>query len=290
MTGFARRDGQAEDCDWVWELRSVNGKGLDIRLRLPPGHDELEAPIRQALGERMKRGNVNVSLQLRRNAGQPEPHINLPLLDRILNLHAELEGDVEPVPPRLDALLNIRGVIEMEEPEESEAARERRLKAITASFLEAADALAKARREEGAKLAKPLEAHLKEIAKLAKQAAKSASLRPEAVKERLKAQVAELMEAEPRLPEERLAQEAALLAVKGDVREELDRLTAHIEAARELLAEDEPAGRRLDFLCQEFNREVNTLCSKAQDLELTRIGLDMKAAVDRFREQIQNIE
>jgi uncharacterized protein (TIGR00255 family) len=290
MTGFARREGQIDDADWVWELRSVNGKGLDLRLRMPPGHEELEGPIRADLSERLKRGNVTVSLQLRWTGTEGEPRVNKGLLDQILRLHGELAGTVDTAPPRLDTLLGIRGVIEVEEARESEEARARRMGVLMESFRDAAKALAEARRAEGEKLAGPLSQHLEEVESLASQAGKSAALQPEAIRAKLKERVAELMTAEPNLPEERLAQEAALLALKADVREELDRLTAHVAAARELLDQDQPVGRRLDFLCQEFNREVNTICSKAQDMELTRLGLDMKAAVDRFREQIQNIE
>ncbi len=201
-----------------------------------------------------------------------------------------LSGVLEAEPPRLDGLLAIPGVVVNAEEADSPEQRETRLAALKADLERTLEALVEARRLEGARLAAVIGDHLDGIEALVEAAAGCAAVQPERLRERLRTQVEELLEAAPALPEERLAQEAALLIAKADVREELDRLVAHLEAARELVGQGGPVGRRLDFLCQEFNREANTLCSKSPDVELTRIGLDMKNAIDQLREQVQNIE
>ncbi len=290
MTGFARATGQDETLGWAWEFRSVNGRNLDIRCRLPISYDRFEPAMRTAAGERFKRGSITGTLALSRVEGKASWRIDRALIERMLALHDDFEGRVAPEPPRLEALLAVRGVVEPAEEAEDEASAERRMERINATLLQALDALVEARRGEGARLAALLEVHLEAITGLTHAATGSAALRPEAAKARLKEQLAALLEADPALPPDRLAQEAALIAAKGDVREELDRLVGHIAAARELLAQGGPVGRRLDFLCQEFNREANTLCSKASDMALTRIGLEIKGAVEQLREQVQNVE
>jgi uncharacterized protein (TIGR00255 family) len=290
MTGFARATGHDGGLGWTWEVKSVNGRALDIRFRAPVGYDRLEAAARTALNQRFKRGSFTASLAVSRAAGEEGWRINRALLARLIELHDEFAGRVAPGAPRLDALLGVRGAVEQADESEDDAAAERRLAAIAASFETALEALAKARAAEGAQLARILKGQLDEIARLVTAAGNAAALRPDAVRARLKEQVAALIEAHAGFSAERLASEAVLIAAKADVREELDRLTAHLSAARELLAGPDAVGRRLDFLCQEFNREANTLCSKSSDIALTRIGLDLKAAIEQFREQVQNVE
>jgi uncharacterized protein (TIGR00255 family) len=288
MTGFARAEGETGGLAWAWEVRSVNGRGLDIRCRLPAGLDRLDPPARTEATRQLKRGNVSVNLSLSRAAGASPFQVDRNVLDQLLALQADLLGRIDRAPPRLENLLLIPGVLDRGGL--ADAIDEKIEKALQAGFAQALNRLVAARAEEGGRLAQVLGGHLDEIEKLAAEAAGTAALRPDAVKERLKLQVQALLEAVPALPEERLAQELALLAVKGDVREELDRLAAHVAQARDLLEEGGAIGRRLDFLSQEFNREANTLCSKSQDVALTRIGISLKSVIDQFREQIQNIE
>ncbi len=290
MTGFARAAGADRGRGWAWEVRSVNARGLDVRLRLPPGADTLEGPARAALAEKLKRGSVTVALQWA-ETGQPQRYrINTEMIGKLLALAKRFKGKVAAGKPRLEALMAVRGVVEPVEQEESEAEREARLKAMLKSLDAAIADLAAARAAEGKRLEALLDDRFAEIESLTGRAAAAAAAQPEAIKARLKARVAELMEAQPALPEERLLQEAALAAGRADVREELDRLSAHVAAARELLKRGGAIGRQLDFLAQEFNREANTLCSKSADLELTRIGLDLKTAIEQMREQAQNVE
>jgi uncharacterized protein (TIGR00255 family) len=291
MTGFARGEGTEAGLHWAWEVKSVNGRNLDVRCRLPLGFEALEPPARAAVAEHCKRGNVAVLLTVSRGQQAPRIRINREVLDQLLVLLTELEGKVEAAPPRLDGLLAVRGVIEaVEEEELSEAAREARNTRIMETLAQTLAALQTMRGEEGARLGALLVAHLDEIERLHGRAGASAAAQPAALKARLKTQVETLLEASPALSEERLAQEAALLATRSDVREELDRLAAHVAAVRKLLEVGGSVGRRLDFLCQEFNREANTLCSKSADVELTTIGLELKAVIDQLREQVQNIE
>jgi uncharacterized protein (TIGR00255 family) len=296
MTGFARAEG-ADAADlhpglhWAWEVKSVNGRNLEVRCRLPPGFEVLEAAARAAVAERFKRGNVALNLTLARGSEPPRARINRELLDQLMGLAAEYAAKGKAEPPRLDGLLAVRGVVEVvEEAEPSEEQRAVRLTRMNETLARALEALAAMRHEEGSRLATLVSQHLDAIEALRQRAAATAAAQPAALKARLKAQVDALLEASPALPEERLAHEAALLVTKADVREELDRLAAHVAAARKLLAEGGAVGRKFDFLCQEFNREANTLCSKSVDVELTTIGLDLKAAIDQLREQVQNIE
>ncbi len=290
MTGFARVEGGEGETRWIWEARSVNGRGLELRCRLPGGMESLETEVRQAASERCRRGNVSITLTV---SGAPSTgvRINRDILDRVIGLVGELEGKVKgAAPPRLDGLLAVRGVIELVEEPLDEAMRERRRTRLLAELAVMLDELAAMRRREGAKLVALALGHLDEIERLRGAAASCAAARPEALKARLLKQIQALTEGLPGVSEERLAQEAAIIVARGDVREELDRLAAHQGEARSLIAAGGAVGRKLDFLCQEFNREANTLCSKSSDVELTNLGLGLKAAIDQLREQIQNIE
>jgi uncharacterized protein (TIGR00255 family) len=296
MTGFARAEGvDAPDMHaglhWAWELKSVNGRNLDVRCRLPVGFEVLESVARAAVAQRFKRGNVSVTLTLSRGTEPPRVRINRDLLSQLVALVDELKDKVAAEPPRLDGLIGVRGVVEVvEEEEPTEAQRSTRIARMTETLGRALDSLASMRQDEGARLAAVIHQHLEAIEHLRQRAGTAAGAQPAALRARLKTQVEALLDASPALPEDRLAQEAALLLTRADVREELDRLTAHVAAARKLLADGGGVGRKFDFLCQEFNREANTLCSKSADVELTAIGLDLKAAIDQLREQVQNIE
>lgn len=293
MTGYARAEGRDTQVNWVWEAKTVNGRGLEIRCRLPFGHDALEVAAREAVGRKLKRGNLQLSLNVSRVSDAPALRVNHELLNQILTLVDGIGASHQNIAPaRWDGILSIKGVLEAAEAEQedAEAVRAAREAAMKVTLEQALDQLAAMRLSEGARIQRVLLDQLDEIAALAERAGATASLRPEAVRERLRHQVAAVLESVPGLPEERIAQEVALIAVKADVREELDRLRAHVAAARDLIAEGGAVGRKLDFLSQEFNREANTLCSKSSDVELTRIGLDLKAVIDQFREQVQNIE
>lgn len=292
MTGFARAVGEHGPLRWTWEVKSVNGRSLDIRCRLPAGMDALELPARERAQRLFQRGHLVLNLTVQREIGAAKLRVNRAALDDLIAQVRDIAAAAAVAPPTLDGLLAVKGVVEAAEEEDSEEARAARETALLASLDGALARLKAARAEEGRKLRAVLAAQLDGVAAEVEAAARLASLRPEAVKARLKEQVARLLEAQPALPEDRLVQEAALLAAKGDVQEELDRLRAHVEAARGLLhgTDGEAVGRRLDFLAQEFNREANTLCAKAADLELTRSGLALKALIDQFREQVQNIE
>jgi uncharacterized protein (TIGR00255 family) len=291
MTGFARVEGSQDGTSWAWELKSVNSKSLDVRLRLPPGFDYLEPLLRTSLAQRLKRGAISATLSLTRDAGAGGGlRVNRAALDQILALADELTGRIEAAPPRLDGLLALRGVLEAAGEEESPEAREMLAAVFLAGWEAALASLVAMREAEGARLAAVLRERLAEMTLLAAAAEASAAAQPDAIRARLRSLVAALLDASPALPEERLAQEAALLVARADIREELDRLAAHLAAAQDLLREGTAIGRRFDFLCQEFNREANTLCSKSADVELTRTGLALKAAIEQLREQVQNIE
>jgi uncharacterized protein (TIGR00255 family) len=288
MTGFARVEGETAGISWAWELKSVNGRSLDLRLRLPTGYDGLEGLLRAALGRRLRRGSISANLTVNRVA-PPTIRVNREMLDRVLVLIGELAGEVEAAPPRLDGLIGLRGIIETVEDEPDDVIEARRA-ALVEAWDTALDRLATARGEEGTRLGAVLSAQLAELAELVAAASASAAAQPEALRARLEQSLAVLDGLVPGMPQERVAQELALLVSRGDIREELDRLRAHIAQAGELLGKGEAVGRPLDFLCQELNREANTLCSKSADIELTRIGLSLKVAVEQFREQVQNLE
>lgn len=286
MTGFARVEDAEDGLRWAWEARAVNGKSLDVRMRLPSGWEALEPDVRQVARAALRRGNVTISLEVREDSETAGGRINEAFLDSLI-ARCEAHGET----PRLDRLLTVRGVVESAEAERAGAGdHEDVLPRIRETLTAVIEAMAGARAEEGARTVAMLRDHLGEIEALVEEAERCADATPDAIRARISAQLEELLPKDGALPAERLAQEAAVLAMKADVREELDRLRAHIEAARALLREDEAVGRRLDFLCQEFNREANTLASKAAALELTRIGLNLKAVIDRVREQVQNLE
>jgi uncharacterized protein (TIGR00255 family) len=291
MTGFARAAASDDRFAWTWEARSVNGRSLDVRCRIAPGFDQLESPARAAAAKRFNRGNINLTLGIERKAGAARVVINRAVLDQVLALVKDLEGKVNAAPPRLDGLLAVRGVVEtVEETGEDEDLRAARDTVILKTLETALHQLQAVREAEGRALAGRLAAHIDEIELLTREAGGHAAAQPAALKARLEAQLAELLGAQPSLPPDRLAQEVALLATRGDVREELDRLAAHIAAARALLTDKGAVGRRLEFLAQEFNREANTLCSKSADVALTQTGLALKAVIDRLREQAANVE
>lgn len=292
MTGFARASGQANGRAWAWELRSVNGRGLEVRCRLAPGFEATEIGARQRIAKRFKRGSITANLTVNRSSGPPAMRINADLLDRLIALVPEIQTRLGAAgqPPSAEALLAIRGVVEPAEDDLSEADQA----ALEAQVLEDLDRalgdLQAMRDAEGSRLGEIVSGHVQRIADLAVSAAQLAATQPEALRTRLREQIAALLENGASVSEERLAQEAALLATKADPREEIDRLNTHVDAARKLIAGNGPVGRRLDFLCQELNREANTLCSKSPDAALTAVGIDLKAAIDQFREQVQNLE
>jgi uncharacterized protein (TIGR00255 family) len=290
MTGFARGHGISGSYAWAWELKSVNGKGLDLRLRLPAGWDAIEIPARSRASERFARGSIQANLTVERASVQPAVRINAAVLEAVLTTVRELAPRIEASPPSLDGLLALRGVMEVGDAAEHEEERAAAEAAVIAGFAEALGALAEMRRHEGGVLARVLATRLGEIAALVQRAELAPGRQPEAIRLRLAEQVAVLLAQSDRFDPDRLHQEAILIAAKADVREELDRLTAHLAQAQLLIGQGGPIGRRLDFLAQELNREANTLCAKASDVELTNIGLELKAAVEQFREQVQNVE
>jgi uncharacterized protein (TIGR00255 family) len=290
MTGFARADGALGATTWTWEVRSVNGRGLDVRLRLPPGSEGLEPGVRAAVAKRLARGNLSVALNLRRSDGATELRVNEAALGQVLLAVEDIRARLNAPPPRAEALLGIKGVIEVVEREESETEARARSEAILASLADALDDLVRTRSAEGERLAAVIAAQLDAMARLVAQIEAAPSRSPVAIRARLKEQIARLLETGAALEESRILQEVVLLATRADVAEELTRLAAHIAAARELIQAPRPAGRQLDFLAQELNREANTLCAKAADAEVTRAGLELKAVIDQMREQVQNIE
>ncbi|WP_428409703.1 YicC/YloC family endoribonuclease [Hyphococcus sp.] len=288
MTGFARVEGVHEGWRFIWEVRSVNGRGLEWRTRLPAGFDALDPEMRKLAKARLARGTLNITLTLNRDGGTAGYTINEAMLGDVIAMVDKIRLQTECAPPRPDGLLALRGVIEQAEEEMGEEERAALMAALLKSFAEALDGLAAARRTEGEAMGAVLAGHFDTIEKLTADAAANAAAMPAAIRDRIAGQLKELLDGA--VPEDRLAQEASLLAIKADVREELDRLSSHIGAGRALLEKDGAVGRDLDFLTQEFNREANTLCSKAQDMELKRIGLDLKRVIDQVREQVQNIE
>jgi uncharacterized protein (TIGR00255 family) len=288
MTGFARGEGAMDETRWTWELKSVNGRGLEPRFRLPPGLDFLEQDLRKALADRFSRGSFSIYLALRGAAVEGGLVVNRAALDSAIVLVEEIRARIPCDLPRAEGILAIRGVAEVQSSLDDEDERAALASALCRSFADAADTLARSRRIEGEALERMIADLLREIEHLSAAARAAAGAATAATRDRFAAQLADLLANS--LSEDRMAQEAAALAVKSDVREELDRLGAHIEAARALIAKGGAVGRQFDFLTQELNREANTLCSKAQDMGLKRIGLDLKSAVDRMREQVQNVE
>ena len=290
MTGFARSHGASGPYVFEWELKSVNAKGFDLRMRLPPGWDEIEALAKKRAGELLSRGTVYANLSVKRANAATVVRINEDVLASIVRVAGELSGRIDAVAPSIDGLLGIKGVIEVVEPESDEAEDTAAKAAVAAAFEQALADLVAMRRREGVTLGQILSQRMEEIERLAKRAEAAPGRKPEAIKARLAEQIAALLETSDRFDPDRLNQEALLIAAKADIREELDRIASHVSQAREMIGKGGPVGRRLDFLAQEFNREVNTCCSKSNDLELTNTGLEMKNVVEQFREQVQNLE
>ncbi|GAA0543128.1 uncharacterized protein (TIGR00255 family) [Rhizomicrobium palustre] len=290
MTGFAEGLGGRETARWRWEARSVNGRGLELRLRLPPGFESIEPGARALANSRFKRGNIQASLNFDAGLGARGLRVDAAALAAAVKIAKEVANETGLPPARIDGLLALKGVLVQDEGILADAEElAKRDAAILETLAQCFDALAKARASEGAKLATILNGQIEEIARLTTEAGEAAATQPAAIRERLKQQLADLV-TPGTVSGERLEQEIAMLATRADIREEIDRLNAHVAEARRLLAAGDAVGRRLDFLAQEFNREANTLCSKSTDIALTRIGLDLKAAIDQFREQLQNVE
>jgi uncharacterized protein (TIGR00255 family) len=290
MTGFARRQGVSGSYAFAWEVKSVNAKGLDVRLRLPPGWDAIEAPARARAAEQLARGTVYATLSVEREGVATAVRINEAVLGAVLDAVERIKPRIGASAPSAEGILGLKGVLDVAEQEEDPDERAAAEADIVAGFGRALDDLVTARRDEGAALARALNARLDEIANLTARAEAVPGRQPEAIKARLAEQVATLMAASDRFDPDRLHQEAILLASKADIREELDRLVTHVAQARKLIAGGGAVGRRLDFLSQELNRESNTLCAKSNDVELTNIGLELKTVVEQFREQVQNLE
>lgn len=290
MTGFARSHGHSGVYAFEWELKSVNAKGFDFRLRMPAGFDDIEQALRKRAAEQLSRGTVYANLTVTRSGPTGDVRVNEDVLAAVLRIATDLSRRTGAAAPTVDGLLALKGVIEIVEPEASEAENEAARVAVVAAFETALSSLVEMRKREGMALGAVLGQRLDEIESLAGQADAAPGRRPEAVRARLAEQVKALLDTSERFDADRLNQEAIMIAAKADIREELDRIASHIAQAREMLAKGGAVGRRLDFLAQEFNREVNTTCSKSNDIELTRIGLAMKNVVEQFREQVQNLE
>ncbi|GEO84541.1 MULTISPECIES: YicC/YloC family endoribonuclease [Alphaproteobacteria] len=291
MTGFARSEGTSGRYRWAWELRSVNGKGLDIRMRLPQGMEAFENEVRRLVSQFVTRGNLQVGLTVQVSENRVEAVLNRDALDAVLRLREELGADlVDPAPLTLDALMSIRGLVEFKEAADDAEAIARRDADILAGLEQAVHALIDMRRVEGDALCRLLSDQVTRVEELALVVEADPSRQPDEIARRLESQMAALVGAAATLDRDRLYAEAALLATRADLREEIDRLKAHVTAARDLLAMGGPVGRKLDFIAQEFNRESNTICSKSNSVAVTSAGIELKVVIDQFREQVQNLE
>ncbi|WP_321391348.1 YicC/YloC family endoribonuclease [Emcibacter sp.] len=290
MTGFARTQGQWENYSWVWEIRSVNGRGLDIRCRIPSGFEAMDQTVRGHLKKHIARGSLNVNLQMHRESEEVQVKVNQVALDQLVAIVVETSSNNHLPQPDISNLMSVRDLVQIIEGEEDENFRKARDKAIEESFLEAIAALKENRLSEGAATSEMLQKIIIDIEASVAEATKVAAGQPNLIRDRFMDKVNALLDDNKGLDPDRIAQEVTILATKADVKEEMDRLVAHIDAARKLLVEKEPVGRKLDFLSQEFNREANTLCSKSSDIALTQIGLSLKASIDQLKEQVQNIE
>lgn len=290
MTGYARAQGGVPGISFSVEIKSVNARGLDVRMRMTPGYDALEGEIRRRIAKALSRGSVTVNLNVDREGEGGRVVVNRQALDAVLAAIQEIGHLTNSLRPTPDGVLGLKGVLEQHDAPLDADAQDR----LQAAIYEAVDTalvdLQTSRKAEGVHLGEILGGQVTEIARLRDLAAAHPGRSRDAVLARLKEQIADLVASNGGLSEDRLAQEALLLATKADIREELDRLTAHVASARALLRQGGPVGRKLDFLSQEFNREANTLCSKSNAVDLTAIGLDLKAVIDQFREQVQNLE
>ncbi|QND52527.1 YicC family protein [Phyllobacterium sp. 628] len=290
MTGFARHLRNSAGAQISWEIKSVNGKGLDVRFRLPAGLETIEPKARALFNQYFKRGNFQAALTVDRNAGDAKALINEPLLKQLARIAEQLREDFNLAPSTPEGLMALRGVLEAPQDVLTEEGQAEAEEAVLAVLDETLLQLKRNRETEGKALGDILSAQVNAVEVLTQQARLDPSRSLDAVRARLASQVTLLLEASPALDEARLHMEAAFLATKADIQEELDRLDMHVAAARTLLRDGNGVGRKLDFLTQEFNREANTLCSKANAASITSIGLDLKAVVDQLREQIQNLE
>jgi uncharacterized protein (TIGR00255 family) len=290
MTGFAREAGSFGAVGWAWELKSVNGRNLDVRVRVPPGFDVVGEEVRKIISGLLTRGSVQVSLTIQRlEIRRAAVRINTDVLTSLAGALATLPASLPFSPPTMDGLLLVRGVVEVDDQEEQALGADMQAELVAAAG-RVATALLLARQHEGAALFGVLSQQLVTMRKLVASVERHPARTTDAIKARLKAQVAALVDGHATLDANRLYQEVALLATRADVREELDRLAAHIDATGKLLGEGGAVGRKLDFLAQEFGREASTLCAKANHVDLSRIGLELRALVDQFREQVQNVE
>ena len=292
MTGFASGQGEALGLTWTWDLRSVNARGLDIRLRVPDWVDGLEQALRASLTKRLSRGSVTVSLRLHSNGAEAVQELNEAQLDRVLTAMLQIESEAMARGLSLTAssaadLITVRGVMDAPQ-QQSDPAEVRTV--LIADFSPVLDSFIQSRQSEGAALVDVLNGQVDQIAELVSQADTVAEARKEEQATRMRAAMARVLESQDGVDEQRIAQELALIAVKADVTEEIDRLRTHVDAARDLLQAKGAVGRKLDFLMQEFNREANTLCSKAQSSPLTAVGLELKTVIEQMREQVQNVE
>ena len=290
MTGFGRKNGTGHDFDWIWEVKSVNNKSLDIRVRLPALLDGFDITLKKWLSSQISRGTVFVNLTINRNANDAGFIVNEAKLQALIDIAQQYEGTSAVLPASLDGLLRVKGVIEEGEKSLNDIERSQLETALKDSLADAVSELVINRAQEGARMHQVLCKQIIDIEELVNAARIQSKDRVIVMQKRFTQQLEKLQSVNKPIDEDKLAQEIALLAVKADVMEELDRLDSHIVEAKTLLDRSEPIGRRLDFLCQEFNREANTLCAKSGDTKLTKIGLDIKTLIDQFREQIQNIE
>ena len=290
MTGFAREAGATGPYQWAWEIKTVNGRGLDVRLRTPPGYDAVGEEARQRIMKSLARGMCQLNLTISRTATVPRAKVNEGVLAALADALGRLKLPEGVRPASVDGLLAVRGVVELEDESDNETVADELAADLRGAAGRLIEGLQDARRGEGRALAGVIEGHLATIERLVADADACPARQPDAIRARLQAQITALLDAAPALDSARLHQEAVLIAARADIREELDRLAAHVASAREVLHDGGAVGRRLDFLAQEFGREANTLCAKANDVALSRIGLDLKAVVEQFREQVQNVE
>lgn len=290
MTGFARKEASDGDTSWVWEMRSVNGKSLDLRFRMPSGLEAIEPQLREIAAKKLKRGNVQITLTMESGGGNVVPVLNQAAFDAATDMARNAAKRADLPMPGLEVILGIKGVVELAEPAEDEAVRAARNLRIIESFEETVASLASARQAEGASMGSVLAGQIDRIEQLKDEIKAAPSRSTEAIREKLGEQLSRLLEQSDGIDPQRLHQEAAILATKSDLQEEIDRLESHIGSARSLIASDEAIGRKLDFLAQEFNRECNTICSKSNASSVTTAGLEMKVVIDQFREQVQNIQ
>ena len=290
MTGFGRSEAATPACKWVWEVRSVNGRGLDVRLRLPPGFEALEPALRDIATKRFQRGNISATLTVDRQSSGSRVQLNETVFADVLRAASRVAEMAGSVRPDTAALLSIKGVLEQVDSIEDEEMRAAREKLVTQSFEDALNQLAAARTGEGQRIAGVLVAQVDEIERLTNEVRAAPSRSVDAIKTRIKELLSRIADVDQGFDKDRLHQEAVMVATRADVEEELARLTAHVAGAREILADGGAVGRRLDFLAQEFNREANTLCSKANAVDVTRLGLALKTVIDQLREQVQNVE